>query len=377
MSGRNPIHICHITQSPGGVETFILNIIKNTNSNLFKHVVLCYKNGNLYKRAEEYGASVILIPMTREISIIKDLKSFVKIILYLKKNPPDVIHGHSAKGGVFSVLSGWLLNIPSIYTPHAFSYLSQVRIKRKIALKIEKFLTLFNSYFLPSGEAERDRAIMEVGWRKKDILNIYYNSISLNRYTNNVNNNKKKVITTLARLTYQKNPLMFVNIAKNVLMNRDDVVFLIVGVGMGYTDELTESTKQFILLNGLEEKIILKPWSSENEIEEILDQTDIYFSTSRFEGLPTVLLMAYNHEIPIVATNVDGNKDVVKHGITGYLSNDEKELENYLNILLTNSDLKVTLGQNGRTLLAEKFNIEKNIRVLEKSYYLLSSATLM
>ena len=75
MSGRNSIHICHITQSPGGVETFILNVIKNIDSSLFKHTVVCYKNGNLYKRAEDLGANVILIPMMRQILKFQLLKT--------------------------------------------------------------------------------------------------------------------------------------------------------------------------------------------------------------------------------------------------------------------------------------------------------------
>ena len=40
--------------------------------------------------------------------------------------------------------------------------------------------------------------------------------------------------------------------------------------------------------------------------------------------------MAYNHEIPIVATNVDGNLDVVDHGVSGFLGNNAQELEAYL-----------------------------------------------
>ena len=62
-----------------------------------------------------------------------------------------------------------------------------------------------------------------------------------------------------------------------------NVVFIIVGAGMGYTDELTGETQRFIESNGLANKIILQPWSSDNEIEELLNKTDIYFSTSKFE----------------------------------------------------------------------------------------------
>ena len=58
----------------------------------------------------------------------------------------------------------------TIYTPHAFSYLSQVRFKKKVALYIEKFLTLFNGYFLPSSESERNRALNDVKWKKEHIL---------------------------------------------------------------------------------------------------------------------------------------------------------------------------------------------------------------
>ena len=42
-----PIHVCHISQSAGGVETNILSIINNTCNTKFKHTVICWKNGTL------------------------------------------------------------------------------------------------------------------------------------------------------------------------------------------------------------------------------------------------------------------------------------------------------------------------------------------
>jgi len=363
---KKRIRILHISQSAGGVETYILNIINFTNKEKFHHTVICCYEGTLYKTSKDAGANVVIIPMIREISPTKDIISLLRLFLYLRSNKPNLIHAHSGKGGLFGRICGHYLNIPVIFTPHAFSYISQTGYKKIITLFIEKILRLTRSYLLPSAESEKFKAINEMGWEKSKVLKIFYNSVSISKFKKEYNKNKITKIVSLARLTYQKNPEMFVRIAIRIIELVPDVKFYIIGAG--YNDDCSDLISEMIKKHQLQDSIIIKPWTPKHEISDILENSDIYISTSRYEGLPTVLLLAMEKELPIVATNVDGNKDVVVHDKTGFLGSNEDEIVDYILKLIFDINLRKILGKSGRRLLIEKFNLIQNIKVLETLY---------
>ena len=93
-----PIHVCHISQSSGGVETYILSIINNTCNTKFIHTVICWKNGTLANNAKNASAGVILLPMVGYMALFKDFISLLRILYAIKNLKPDVIHAHSGKG---------------------------------------------------------------------------------------------------------------------------------------------------------------------------------------------------------------------------------------------------------------------------------------
>ena len=82
----NQIHICHIVESAGGgVETYILNLLRHCSRRTFQHTVVCWKNGTLGITAKQAGAEVIMLPMVREISPLRDSLSLLRVISVLWK----------------------------------------------------------------------------------------------------------------------------------------------------------------------------------------------------------------------------------------------------------------------------------------------------
>ena len=79
--------------------------------------------------------------MVREINLHKDLKSLLQIINKIRQLKPDLIHCHSAKAGILGRITGLLLNTPTFYTPHAYSFLSTDNKYKKII-----FIELLKSF---------------------------------------------------------------------------------------------------------------------------------------------------------------------------------------------------------------------------------------
>jgi glycosyltransferase involved in cell wall biosynthesis len=121
-----------------------------------------------------------------------------------------------------------------------------------------------------------------------------------------------QVVLTVACLKPQKAPGDIVAAAGRVLRTEPSAVFLIAGDG-----ELRPELEAMIRANGLEGRVILLGWR--RDIPQLLRAADLFLLTSRWEGLPRVILEARLAGLPVVATAADGVIDVVQDGVNGYV----------------------------------------------------------
>jgi glycosyltransferase involved in cell wall biosynthesis len=367
-----PIHICHIVQSGGGVETYILNLMWNCDRYRFRHTVVTYTNGTLSRTAKEAGAETISIPMVREIAPAKDLISFLRILSAVTKLKPNIIHAHSAKGGIFGRLCGMLLHIPAVFTPHAFSYLGQKGLRRYIVLTIERLLAHTPTLLVASSYSEAVKAIKEVGWNPKKVISTFPDSIEIGE--KKVEHTQKETFKVLmiGRLSYQKNPEMFLRVARVVNSCSNAIEFTI--LGGGYGEELGAKIMRMMSVLNLEKVVQIKAWTRPSGVEEELLKSDIYVSTSRYESFGYTTAEAMEKCLPVVATKIDGTADLVEHGRTGYLVNvgEDEQMAAYIIRLANNCQLRQCLGEAGRERIRGLYDIKKNIDAIESTYCILS-----
>lgn len=169
--------IMHIGQMIGGLDVYIRNIITYTDGEEFEYVILrgrgddnppVLKNGT---NITEYQ-----INLYRQLNPLKDIRAVIEAVRLVKKEKPDIIHCHSAKGGVVGRIAGWLTNTKTLYTPHAFSFLStKSAVKRWLYLQVER-LVRFDSWLLACSESERRLGIDEVYYKKEKAL-VWCNSV--------------------------------------------------------------------------------------------------------------------------------------------------------------------------------------------------------
>lgn len=109
-----------------------------------------------------------------------------------------------------------------------------------------------------------------------------------------------------------------------------------------------------------------------NNIAELLDNADIYLSTSLFEGTSNSIMEAMNADLPIVATDVGDNNCLVKHNMNGYLckSKDYLKAADYLKKLLFDINLRYEFGESSKKILIEEYSVK---RFQDKYISLLSS----
>lgn len=111
-----------------------------------------------------------------------------------------------------------------------------------------------------------------------------------------------------------------------------------------------------------------------NQILEYYQKASIYVQPSRYEGMSNALLEALACGLPLIATNIDGNVDLIKAGINGLLVpvEDAKALADALTQLINNAALQVKMGHGSRQIAEESFSLSKLFDDVEAKYLSLS-----
>lgn len=164
----------------------------------------------------------------------------------------------------------------------------------------------------------------------------------------------KKAIS-VGRLDAQKGYDLLIDSWSKVVEKNSEWILEIFGEGHDFF-KLSEKIKKM----KLEKKVILKGVTKDIE-KEYLDSS-LYIMTSRYEGLPLVLLEALACGLPAVSFDCQsGPKDIIKDGVTGFLveSNNILELAQKINILIENKELRVEMGKKTREDVRIRFNKEK------------------
>jgi glycosyltransferase involved in cell wall biosynthesis len=358
--------VFHISQAGGGVKTYIDNIAThNPDKKRYKHYLITGKDyilpaDNIFEKC------YIIDTLVRAPGIYKDAVTVIKILKILKEVTPDVIHCHSAKGGVVGRIVGRICNVPTVFTPNAFSYLGYEGLKSTVFKFIEK-ATKFNSSLLGVAKSEAEKAIIDVGYKREKAF-VVENYIKAQEH-NKRNYELRQNVGMIGRLTFQKNPLLYFEMARRVSKVFPNVKFTLLGAG--YHDHLIKEVDEFISRNNLNDTIEIKNWASYPNINDFYNSIDVFVLTSKYEGLSFSLLEAMSLGLPVMVTDVVGNKDVIRNSYrNGFISNDVDFLVESLVDLLGSLELRTKYGQNAHKYVFEFHNVSNADKIYKLYNYL-------
>ncbi len=366
------IKVAHVLHSVGGVDVSLRLILENLDPSAFQNFVL-HGTDDASEAFLDCNSEVIQSFRTgiiRNISPAKDLVAVLKAIKILNTIKPDVIHAHSAKGGIIGRIAGRILRIPVVYTPQAFSYLSAEKsYLREIYLLIEKAFRGGRTYLLASSSSERNRGLNEVGFKSEKAL-VFNNCI---RPVGDIpplsikQTWPDKYICTVGRPSFQKNIEMMLDVISEVKKTQP-VHLVLMGVGH-HSGKLKEVTGKIEKLS-LTADVTMLEWTRRTDIFNIIKNSQLYISTARYEGLPYSVIESLALGIPAVVTDCDGNRDLIIDGHNGFVipEYDVRGFADAVIRILNDKDLARNFSKNAVALFEEEFNIHAKIGSLEEIY---------
>jgi len=162
---------------------------------------------------------------------------------------------------------------------------------------------------------------------------------------------------------------MFLDLVELICAQRADVKFVI--QGGGFLGHLEDEVKKRIQQNAvLRNHCSLLPWLAQTSMRALYERCSVFVLTSRFEGMPNTILEAMMYGKPVVATDVDGSRDIVVHGATGFLVDvgATETMSRYVMQLLEDDNLRIKMGEAARLRIKSHFLADVNIRKLEEIY---------
>ena len=328
----------------------------------------------------------IIVPMTRKITPIQDLKCLLKLIKIFINEKPDIVHTHTPKAGLLGMLAAKVCGIKlRIHTVAGMPLAVETGFKLKLLKFIEKLTYAAanhvwpNSFSLLSFITENKFTSSK---KLKVISKGSSNGIDLNRFSkSNFNesilksvkdsiqyNSLNIYLLCIGRLVKDKGIVELVDSFKNIEKNNTKVKLILVGVFEEQLDPLPVKTINEIKTNP---NIIHIDWS--NHVEYYISLANMFIFPSHREGFPNVLLQSGAICTPIICSKIAGNVDIVENNITGLMFDigNQIQLENQINFALQNGDLMKNMANTLKENIYNNFGKEKIWQSILQEYKML------
>lgn len=346
----------------GGSEQFTL-LVKGLRER--KHIVhaVCVSKSPLEVRMKDEGFEILSLPMWNDI----DVYSALKLAHYFEKNSFDIIHAMHSRGHSVALLSAYLLKkIPLIITRRV-----SFPIKDNPYTRFKYRSGRINRFICVSDAVKRELIKFQVPEEKIEIV---YSGVDTKKFSpRNKNILLRKnlgipadlpLVGSIANFSKWKGQRIFLESAKLLKEKKLNVRFLLAGSG---NDTVPVTT----WVDELRLRDIVTLYGFVHDVPSFMSALDIFVSPSvGAEGLSGTLREALAMGLPVVATDVGGNRELVKNMQTGLLvpPSSPEAIAEGIEFLLKNRDKAILMAEAGREFVIENMSVERMVERTEKVY---------
>jgi glycosyltransferase involved in cell wall biosynthesis len=351
----------------GGGESHLLSLVENLDRDRFEPVVLSFTEGPMVERLRALGIKTHVIYTEKPFDITKWGK--VKELLCAEK--PQLVHAHGTRASSNTLWAAQKLGIPLIYTVHGWSFHDdQHPMVRRLRILGEKYITARSAFNIAVSASNRQSGLDSIPGLKATVINngIDQQKFSPARSFKDIRAElgipaDATLALFVARFTHHKQPLALIKAFKLALTELPSLHLLMVGDG----DQKAEGVTLVKEL-GLEDKVTLQAFRQ--DVPDVLAAADIFVLPSLWEGLPIGLLEAMAMGKAVVATRVDGTREVVQHDVNGLLvePGDLNALAAALVRVGKDFGLRHRLSRHALETIQEQYNATAMTRKIEAVY---------
>ena len=313
----------------------------------------------------------LIVPMTRQITPVSDIKSLWQLYRVFRREKPDIIHSHTPKAGLLAMMAGKLAGVKiRIHTVAGLRFMTAKGKTRKLLVSMEKFTAAAATHVWPNSLSLKNYILTNKLASPEKVQMIGFgssNGIDLNRFSASVLDADKLQVAkqqiqydpsniyllSIGRIVRDKGMDELLKAFAAVYADKSNLRLVILG---SFEDELDPVSEEARNILKTHPGIIHIQWS--DEVENFLSICNMLVHPSYREGFPNVLLQAGALDCPILCSRIEGNVDIVDHKETGLLFEvrDAKGLEEQLRFALDHSGELKTYAANLKKRIQERFD---------------------
>lgn len=343
--------LIRITTVPMALRFLLPGQMRFMAENGFEVVMISADGKELPAVAEsEKNCRHIIVPMTRQITIFRDLNCLLRLIRIFRKEKPDIVHSHTPKAGLLGMLAARICGVKiRIHTVAGLPLMVETGFKYHLLKLTEKITCACANEVWPNSKSLMDYIV------DKKLCDTSKLHIIGKGSTNGVNSKRfntaaldKKIIDELktqlqyapehvyllciGRLVKDKGIVELVNVFIKLQKVNTKLRLLLVGAYEPTLDPLPANTLAEIENTPA---IIHINWT--NQVEYYIHLANYLVFPSHREGFPNVLLQAASMGLPIICSHIAGNIDIVANNQTGLVfeCGNEQQMEKSMTYALS------------------------------------------
>jgi glycosyltransferase involved in cell wall biosynthesis len=352
----------------GGAEELLLGLATRLPADRFEVVVGCLTREDLIaQELKRAGVRVELLPGEPG---PRDLPAFGRLLQFVRAERPDIVHTFLLNAGLYGRLAAWLARVPAIYHAEQNVYFK----KSRRHLLFERFLASRTTRVIACCQAVADfyRRQVRLDSRRLEVI---YNGVEFAALEQRTDRAEARaslgygpddiVLGCRGRLTEQKGHDVLLEALAQLKEHFPTTRLFLAGQGP-YEADLASRVSRLGLASHVRFLGIRRDRGT------LYAAMDVFALPSRWEGLSLALVEAAGAGLPIVATNVGGNPEVVQPGPGVWLvpPNEPSDLAAALATAVATTADAASTGPKRypRPSVRERFGLARHLTLLEASY---------
>lgn len=362
---RNILHVID-TSGPGGAETVFLELARRVDPQRWRSFVAIPGPGWVNDNLVANGFEPIITPLHGSF----DLRYLAALCRAVRKHRIDLIQTHLFAAGVYGSLAGWLCGVPVICTLHGRPDVpantkyraAKFAILRRGATKVVFVSESLRGFFLSSSQLEPDRTTVIPDGIDVSVF-APRRDTSLRRDLGVGDDDV--LVGAVGNLRPAKGYDVLLRAAALLQQRAARYRFVIVGDAQGALYEELAALRNAL---GLERVVTFAGFR--NDVERVMNNLDVYVSTSSSEGFSLSVVQAMACWIPVVATRSGGPEEIITHDVDGLLVDVDspERVAQAIQRLGDEPGTGARLTEAGRTTVAARFTIQHMVSSYHRLY---------
>jgi len=330
-----------ITTVPMSLKILLKGQLRYMREHGFKVVAVSADGQEVGDLKTSEGVEHEVVPFTRAISPITDLRCLIRLIKIIRRTKPDIVHTHTPKAGLLGMMAAYFCSVPvRMHTVAGLPLMEARGFKRRLLINVERVTYRCAHWVYPNSQGLMDYITRHISSNRSKFRMLgkgSSNGINVEFFSRSADIERLRH-ELRAKLGFKENDIVYSFVGrivkdkgiaelalafKKILdetevararQERPEIFLLLVGA---FEHDLSPLSGE--ILDFLEHNKNVRLTGFQQDVRGWLAASDVFVFPSYREGFPNVVMQAAVLRVPIIASDINGCNEMIHHNESGLI----------------------------------------------------------